>query len=111
MRASQRMPPIRMQAVPGKRLKPVSALVYLTDRLMRRLIVRPEAEADITKSAIWYASREPELGLEPCGHPNTQLRSPFTIPGFLSFVRVQKFVAFWSKSFRIAFSILSIMIC
>jgi len=50
---------------------------------MRRLIVRPEAEADITKSAIWYASREPELGLEPCGHPNTQLRSPFTIPGFL----------------------------
>ena len=31
---------------------------------MRRLIVRPEAEADITKAAIWYASREPELGLE-----------------------------------------------
>ena len=31
---------------------------------MKRLIVRPEAEADITKAAIWYESREPELGLE-----------------------------------------------
>jgi plasmid stabilization system protein ParE len=31
---------------------------------MKRLIVRPEAEADITKAAIWYASREAELGLE-----------------------------------------------
>lgn len=31
---------------------------------MKRLIVRPEAEADIIKAAIWYASREPELGFE-----------------------------------------------
>ena len=31
---------------------------------MKHLIVRPEAEADITRAAIWYASREPELGLE-----------------------------------------------
>ena len=31
---------------------------------MKSLIVRPEAEADITKAAIWYASREPELGFE-----------------------------------------------
>lgn len=31
---------------------------------MKRLIVRPEAEADITKAEVWYASREPELGLE-----------------------------------------------
>ena len=31
---------------------------------MRRLIVRPEAEADITNAAIWYESREPGLGLE-----------------------------------------------
>lgn len=31
---------------------------------MKRLIVRPEAEADITKAAIWYASRESELGFE-----------------------------------------------
>ena len=31
---------------------------------MRRLIVRPEAEADITKAAIWYESRESGLGKE-----------------------------------------------
>jgi hypothetical protein len=53
-----------MPAVPGKKLKTVSALVFLTDQLMRRLIVRPEAEADITNAAIWFASREYKLGLE-----------------------------------------------
>jgi hypothetical protein len=31
---------------------------------MRHLIVRPEAEADITNAAIWYESRERGLGLE-----------------------------------------------
>jgi toxin ParE1/3/4 len=30
----------------------------------RRLIVRPEAEADIIDGAGWYDSREPGLGLE-----------------------------------------------
>ena|SRR5215216_6136570 len=30
----------------------------------RSLIVRPEAEADITDAAVWYDSREPGLGLE-----------------------------------------------
>lgn len=30
----------------------------------RRLIVRPEAEADITDAVVWYDSREPGLGLE-----------------------------------------------
>jgi hypothetical protein len=30
----------------------------------RRLIVRPEAEADITNGAVWYESREAGLGLE-----------------------------------------------
>ena len=31
---------------------------------MKRLIVRPEAEADIAKAAVWYASREYALGIE-----------------------------------------------
>ena len=30
----------------------------------RRLIVRPEAEADITDAALWYDSREQGLGVE-----------------------------------------------
>jgi len=32
--------------------------------MSRRLILRPEAEADITEAAVWYESREPGLGLE-----------------------------------------------
>ena len=30
----------------------------------RRLIVRPEAEADLTDGAVWYDNCEPGLGLE-----------------------------------------------
>jgi toxin ParE1/3/4 len=30
----------------------------------RSLIVRPQAEADITEAAVWYESRESGLGLE-----------------------------------------------
>ena len=32
--------------------------------MSRRLIVRPEAEADITEDSLWYEEREPGLGLE-----------------------------------------------
>ena len=32
--------------------------------MSRRLIVRPEAEADITEAALWYNQRELGLGLE-----------------------------------------------
>ena len=30
----------------------------------RRLIIRPEAEADLTDAALWYDVRDPALGLE-----------------------------------------------
>jgi toxin ParE1/3/4 len=30
----------------------------------RRLIIRPEAEADLTDAAVWYDSRESGLGLQ-----------------------------------------------
>jgi plasmid stabilization system protein ParE len=32
--------------------------------MSRRLIVRPEAEADITAAALWYEDRDAGLGLE-----------------------------------------------
>jgi len=32
--------------------------------MSRRLIVRPEAEADITEAALWYEERDAGLGLE-----------------------------------------------
>ena len=31
--------------------------------MTRGLIVRPEAEADITDAAVWYETREPNLGI------------------------------------------------
>lgn len=31
---------------------------------MSRLVVRPEAEADLTEATSWYEEREPGLGLE-----------------------------------------------
>jgi hypothetical protein len=34
------------------------------ERMTRRLIIRPEAEADLTDAAEWYDSREPDLGLK-----------------------------------------------
>ena len=32
--------------------------------MSRRLIVRPEAEADLTEAALWYEAREAGLGVE-----------------------------------------------
>ncbi len=32
--------------------------------MSRRLLVRPEAEEDITTTALWYEARDPGLGLE-----------------------------------------------
>jgi toxin ParE1/3/4 len=64
MRASQHTQRTLTPAVPGKKLKLAFVLVYLTDQLMRHLIVKPEAEADIIQAASWYESREQRLGLE-----------------------------------------------
>jgi hypothetical protein len=40
----------------------------------RRLIIRQEAEADLTDAAVWYDSREPGLGLELISEVIRQLR-------------------------------------
>jgi len=64
MRASQRTQKILMPAVPGHRLRTAFVLVYLTDQLMRRLVITPEADADITNAAVWYALRDYGLGID-----------------------------------------------
>ena len=50
----------------------------------RRLIVRLEAEADITDGAVWYDSREPGLGLELTSEIHSAiaraLRNPESFP-------------------------------
>ena len=42
--------------------------------MSRRLIVRPEAEADITEAALWYDERETGLGLELTLEVRTAIR-------------------------------------
>ncbi len=50
----------------------------------RRLIIRPEAEADITDTAVWYDSREPrpeinQFFLSLCSHRLQQLPLKFLL--------------------------------
>jgi len=42
--------------------------------MSHRLIVRPEAEADITEAALWYDEREAGLGLELTLEVRTAIR-------------------------------------
>lgn len=50
----------------------------------RRLIIRPEAEADLSDAAAWYDSREPSLGLELLSEVHSgiarALKSPESFP-------------------------------
>ena len=54
----------------------------------RRLIVRPEAEADITEGAVWYDSREPGLGLKLTSEVYSAISRALKSPE--SFVRVRR---------------------
>ena len=54
----------------------------------RHLIVRPEAEADITDAAVWYDSREPGLGLELLSDANSAIARALKNPE--SFTRVRR---------------------
>ena len=54
----------------------------------RHLIVRPEAEADITDAAVWYDSREPGLGLELISEVNSAIARALKNPE--SFTRLRR---------------------
>ena len=54
----------------------------------RHLIVRPEAEADITDAVVWYDSREPGLGLELLSDVNSAIARALKNPE--SFTRVRR---------------------
>jgi len=54
----------------------------------RRLIIRPEAEADITDGAVWYDSREPGLGIELTAEIHSAIARAFKNPE--SFPRVRR---------------------
>ena len=54
----------------------------------RHLIVRPEAEADITDAALWYDSREPGLGLKLTSEVHSAIARALKHPE--SFTRVRR---------------------
>ena len=54
----------------------------------QRLIVRPEAESEITDAAVWYDSREPGLGAELISEVNSAISRALKSPE--SFRRVRR---------------------
>ena len=56
--------------------------------MSRLLIVRPEAEADITDAAVWYESRESGFGLELLSEVNSAIGRALKNPE--SFTRVRR---------------------
>ena len=54
----------------------------------RRLIIRSEAEADLTDAAVWYDSREPGLGLELLSEVDSTIARALKNPE--SFTRVRR---------------------
>lgn len=70
----------------------------------RRLIVRPEAEADITNVAVWYESRESGLGLELISEVHSAIARALKILNPLRvFAEIQRSVVFSLDGFPIAF--------
>jgi plasmid stabilization system protein ParE len=53
----------------------------------RRLIVRPEAEVDITDAALWYESRESGLGLELISEIQAAIERALNDPEIFSLLR------------------------
>lgn len=53
----------------------------------RRLIIRPEAEADITNGAVWYESREFGLGLELISEVHSAIARALKNPESFTHVR------------------------
>ena len=51
--------------------------------MSRQLIVRPEAEADLTDAAVWYDSREFGLGLELISEVPSAIRAGIQESGIL----------------------------
>jgi plasmid stabilization system protein ParE len=54
----------------------------------RRLIIRPEAEADLTDAAVWFDSREPGLGLDLISEVHSAIARALENPD--SFTRVRR---------------------
>jgi plasmid stabilization system protein ParE len=56
--------------------------------MSRRLIIRPEPEADLTDAALWYDNREPGLGFELLSEVNSSMARALKNPE--SFARFRR---------------------
>ncbi len=71
----------------------------------RRLIIRQEAEADLTDAALWYDSREPGFGLELVSEVHSAIARALRVRNPLCvFAEVQQFDVFSLDDFPIGFS-------
>jgi len=65
--------------------------------MTRHLIVRREAEADITNAAVWYESHEPNLGLEFISEVRAAiqraLNDPYAFPRLRAVPEVRRVLA------------------
>jgi toxin ParE1/3/4 len=57
--------------------------------MSRRLIVRAEAEADITNAAVWYESREPSLAIEFISEVRAAIRRALNDPQAFPCLRIE----------------------
>lgn len=74
----------------------------------RHLIVRPEAEADITDAAAWYDSRESGLGLELMSEVQSAIaRALKNLNPLCVFAEIPRSVVFSFDGFPTVFSSLS----
>lgn len=55
--------------------------------MSRRLIIRPEAEADLTDAAGWYDNRESDLGLELLSEVHSGIARALKNPESFTLVR------------------------
>jgi hypothetical protein len=69
-----------MREVPGKKWKAAFAPDLRNEP--RRLIVRPEAEADILEAALWYEEKEPGLGVDLVFEVRSAIQRATEIPRF-----------------------------
>ena len=71
----------------------------------RRLIIRPEAEADLIDAAVWYDSHELGLGLQLTAEVHSASQEPYSVlsPSYVC-AEIHSSVVFSLDDFLIAFS-------
>jgi hypothetical protein len=76
--------------------------------MIRRLIIRPEAEADLMAAALWYENRQSGLGEEFLAEARAAINGAVTHPRhYLCLRRRPKCAASYSPDFHTAYFLFS----